>query len=115
VQSLVIKGKLMQTIMDYLLCSLLIGSGATAVMDMWAFVRKRLLGIAPLDYGLVGRWLAYLARGRFRHHPIAASPPVQGERLIGWTAHYLIGIALAAVLLAVWASTGLANRPSGPR
>ena len=48
----------------------------------------------------MGRWLAYMARGRFRHDPIAASPAVRGERLIGWTAHYLIGIAFAAVLLA---------------
>lgn len=88
--------------MDYLVCALLIGAGATAVMDIWAVARKWLLGIPPLDYGLVGRWLAYLARGRFRHDPIAASPPVQGERLIGWTAHYLIGIALAAMLLAIW-------------
>ena len=28
--------------------------------------------------------------------------PYSGERLIGWTAHYLIGIAFAAVLLAIW-------------
>ena len=34
-----------------------------------------------------------MARGRFRHERIAAAPPVRGERLIGWTAHYLIGIA----------------------
>ena len=70
--------------LDYLLCAVLIGAGATAVMDIWAVARKRLLGIPPLDYGLVGRWLAYLVRGRFRHESIAASPPVQGERLIGW-------------------------------
>ena len=25
-----------------------------------------------------------------------------GERVVGWTAHYLIGIAFAAVLLALW-------------
>ena len=87
---------------DYLLHALLIGVGATAVMDVWAVVQKRLLGIRPLDYGLVGRWLVYLARGRFRHDPIAASPPLRGERLVGWAAHYLIGIAFAALLLAVW-------------
>ena len=92
----------MQTIMDYLWYSLPIGLGATAVMDLWTLVRKRLLGIPAANYGLVGRWLAYLPRGRFRHDPIAASPPLQGERLIGWTAHYLIGIAFAAVLLAIW-------------
>jgi hypothetical protein len=27
---------------------------------------------------------------------------VRGERLIGWTAHYLTGIAFAGVLLALW-------------
>jgi Protein of unknown function (DUF2938) len=88
--------------LDYLVRAVLIGAGGTVVMDIWAVARKRLLGIAPLDYGLVGRWLAHLVRGRFRHESIAASPPVQGERLIGWTAHYLIGIAFAAMLLAIW-------------
>ena len=65
--------------MSYLVCALLIGTGATAVMDIWAAVRRWLFGIPRLDYGLVGRWLAYLPRGRFRHDPIAASPPVKGR------------------------------------
>jgi len=88
--------------MDYLIYALLVGAGATAVMDLWTIVRKSLLGIPPADYGLVGRWLAYLPRGRFRHAPIGKTPAVRGERLIGWTAHYLIGFAFAALLLAVW-------------
>jgi hypothetical protein len=104
----------METIMDYLACSFLTGVGATAVMDVWAVVRKRLFGIPPLDYGLVGRWLAYLPRGRFRHDPIAASPPVQGERLIGWTAHYLTGIAFAATLLAIWGLQWARHPTIGP-
>lgn len=88
--------------MEFLASVILIGAGATALMDVWSIARTRLLGMAPMNYGLVGRWLAWMARGRFRHDPIAASPPVRGERLIGWTAHYLIGIAFAAVLLALW-------------
>jgi hypothetical protein len=99
---------------NYLMCALLIGVGATAVMDIWAAARKRLLGIPPLDYGLVGRWLAHLARGRFRHDPIAVSPPVQGERLIGWIAHYLIGIAFAAALLALWGLDWARHPTVGP-
>jgi len=91
----------METIMDALATTLLIGTGATALMDLWVLARKRLLGIPALDYALVGRWLGHLARGRFRHDRIAASPRVRGERAIGWTAHYLIGIGFAAVLLAV--------------
>ena len=72
------------------------------VMDLWGILRKRLLGIPSMNYGLVGRWLAYLPRGRFRHDPIAKSPPVRGELAIGWIAHYAIGIAFAAALLALW-------------
>ena len=73
------------------------GNAATAVMDLWGILRQRLFGIALTNYGLVGRWLAYLPRGRFRHNPIAKSPPVQGEQSIGWVAHYLIGVGFADI------------------
>ena len=88
--------------MEFLVCSFLTGAGATAAIDLWSAARKRLLGIPLPNYGLVGRWFAYLARGRIRHDSIAATPSVRGERLIGWTAHYLTGIAFAATLLTIW-------------
>jgi hypothetical protein len=78
-----------------------IGVGATLVMDMWMFLRERLFGIPALDYALVGRWFVYLPRGKFRHAPIAASPPVSGERAFGLLAHYVSGIVFAGFLLAV--------------
>jgi hypothetical protein len=87
--------------METLLSVVLIGAGATVVMDLWVVARKRLFGIPAQSYGLVGRWIAGLARGKFRHERIAASPPVRGELALGWIAHYLIGIAFAALLLAV--------------
>jgi hypothetical protein len=71
-------------------------------MDIWIGVRKRWLGTPSLDYGLVGRWLAYIARGRFHHDAISASPPVQRERVFGWAAHYLIGMVFAGLLLGIW-------------
>lgn len=88
--------------MNHLIEILIIGTGATAVMDLWGIARKPLFGIAPPNYGLVGRWLAYMPRARFYHRSIAASAPIDGERLIGWMAHYVIGIAFAAVLVAVY-------------
>ena len=100
--------------MDYAVCAILTGIGATAAMDFWALARKRLFGIPAMDYALVGRWLAWLARGRFRHERIAASPPVRGERAIGWSAHYLIGIAFAAVLLALWGLDWARHPAIGP-
>lgn len=100
--------------MDYLVCTFLTGVGATAVMDLWAIARKRLLGTPPPNYGLVGRWLAHMPRGRFRHDSIAASLPVRGEGLIGWTAHYLIGIAFAAMLPGIWGLAWIQHPTIGP-
>lgn len=100
--------------MRYLVCTLVTGIGATAVMDSWGSARKTLLGIAPPDYGLVGRWIAYMARGRFRHDSIAASPSVHGERLIGWVVHYLIGVVFAAVLIGIWGHAWVQHPTIGP-
>ena len=100
--------------MDHLICTLIIGIGATAVMDIWGIVRKPLLGIAPPDYALVGRWFAHMPRGRFRHDAIARSPALKGERAIGWMAHYLTGIAFAAMLLGIWGLGWIRNPTLGP-
>ena len=56
--------------------AMLIGTGATATADLWSMLRRKLLDVPMPDYGLVGRWLAYLPCGRFFHDPIAATPPV---------------------------------------
>ena len=81
--------------------AMLIGTGATVTMDLWSLLRKKLLDMPMPDYGLVGRWLAHLPRGRFFHDPIAATPPVRGETAIGWITHYMIGTAFAVLLLLV--------------
>ena len=100
--------------MDYLACTLVVGVGATAVMDLWGIARKPLLGIARPDYGLLGRWVGHMAHGRFRHEAIAKSFPVRGERTIGWIAHYMTGIAFAAVLIAIWGPAWVARPTLGP-
>jgi len=104
----------MNEVADYLACAVLIGAGATAVLDLWAAARKGLQGVAPPDYGLVGRWFGYMARGRFRHDSIAASPALRGERVIGWTAHYLVGIFYAGILLAIWGAEWAGHPTLGP-
>ncbi len=88
--------------MDYFVFILLTGIGATVATDLWAIVRQRLFGIALPNYGLVGRWIAWLPHGRFFHAPISATSPLHGERVIGWMVHYMIGIAFAALLPAIW-------------
>lgn len=91
------------------LFTLIIGIGATVLMDLWGIARQSLLGIAPPNYGLVGRWIAHMTRGRFRHESIAAASPVRGELIIGWTAHYLIGIAFAALLISICGAEWVRN------
>lgn len=87
----------------------LIGAGATVVMDLWGMALKRLLGVPAPDYTLVGRWIGYMPRGQFRHERIAASQPIRNERLVGWIAHYLVGIAFAALLLSIWGIEWIRN------
>lgn len=78
-----------------------VGIGATAFMDLWAVLLKHLFNFRPGDYCLVGRWLCHMPQGIFRHENIAASQPRRGECAVGWTAHYLIGVAFAAALVAI--------------
>jgi len=77
----------------------IIGLGGAALMDFWAITAKRAFGTRGLDYALLGRWIGHLARGRAFHESIASADPINGERGLGWVAHYLIGIAFALLLL----------------
>lgn len=93
---------------------LFIGAGATLATDLWAIARRRALGVPAPDWGLVGRWVGHMARGRFRHERIATAAPVRGERAIGWTAHYLTGIAFAGGLLAACGTAWLRQPTLAP-
>lgn len=88
-----------------------LGVLATLLLDLFALSRRRFFGTALPDYGLVGRWLAYMPRGRFHHDAIKAAMPMHGERIVGWIAHYLTGIAFAAILLAI-AGDGWLHQPT---
>lgn len=87
--------------MNNLTSVVLLGTGATAITDLWGFARRPLLGVPAPDYGMVGRWFGHMAHGRFSHDAIAQAPRIAGEQLIGWLAHYLIGITYAAALLLI--------------
>ena len=79
--------------------AVVLGIGATLFMDICAWVQNRFFGVSSLDYALVGRWLLALRKGKYFHKPIFKSPKAHGEVVIGWGAHYLIGIVFAAALL----------------
>lgn len=63
------------TITALFFAALAIGIGATVVMDVWSLILKR-LGVATLDFAMVGRWAGHLLKGRFKHPAIAKAEPV---------------------------------------
>lgn len=100
--------------MGLLIRVVVVGIGATALMDFWGVARSPLFGLPRLNYAMIGRWVGHMPGGRFRHDSIAAAAPVAHERLLGWGVHYAIGIVFAA-LLAVVAGPGWFARPTlGP-
>lgn len=80
--------------------SVAIGAGATAVMDLWLMVLKR-LKVPSLNFAFIGRWIGNGLGMRWARTGIAKAPPVRGELLMGWAAHYAIGVLFAALLLVV--------------
>lgn len=101
----------MTSTIDLLVRAVVIGTGATAFLDLWSTARQRLFGVPAPDYGLVGRWFGHMRHGRFHHDAIATAPSASDERIIGWVAHYAIGVAFAVVLLYAWGDAW-ACRPS---
>ena len=87
--------------MKFVLRAILVGVGATAVLDLWALLLTRFVGVPSPNFAMVGRWIGHIPRGRFAHDNIAKAPPVGGELAIGWAAHYAIGVIFAALLLAI--------------
>jgi DUF2938 family protein len=77
---------------------LAIGAGATIVMDAWLLLLKR-AGLPGMNFALLGRWLAHLWLGTRLQGGPAKAAPIRGEVALGWAAHYLIGVAFAALLI----------------
>ncbi|MEN2385520.1 DUF2938 family protein [Comamonas thiooxydans] len=77
-----------------------LGVGATLLMDLWSAVLRR-MGIATLNYAMLGRWCLHWRNGIWFHKSIKEAQPMGGENVVGWTLHYLTGIAFAQVFVLV--------------
>jgi hypothetical protein len=92
--------------------TIVVGTGATFLMDLWNLLLKRAFAIPSLNYCLLGRWVCHMPSGVFRHPSIAASPPKPHECPVGWLAHYTIGVMLALVFAGVIAPAGWLAQPT---
>ncbi|NIA67384.1 DUF2938 domain-containing protein [Pelagibius litoralis] len=99
------------TLQVFALQAVFTGVFATLILDIWQRLLFSVSGIPPADWGLIGRWFAYLPKGRLIHRPIGETPAVAGEAAIGWTMHYLVGIAYGFAYLGLMVF-GLDRPPS---
>lgn len=88
----------------------LVGISATALMDAWLSLLSR-LGVPTASFAMVGRWVGNMRRGQFAHGAIAKAPAVRHELGLGWLTHYAVGIAYAALLVALQGA-GWLERPT---
>ena len=75
-----------------------IGIGATVILDLFALLRAKLTGQPIMNWALVGRWVGHFAKGTLVLRNPAEADVVPGELALGWGFHYAIGIGLAALL-----------------
>jgi len=81
--------------------AIVVGIGATLIMDVWNVFLKHAFGILSLNYCVLGRWLRHMEQGTVTHANIAAAAQRPFECTVGWIAHYTIGIVLAVVFVAM--------------
>lgn len=91
----------MSNVMDEIFHIVLIGVGATAVMDLWLFFLSR-LGVPTINFALLGRWVGHMFRGTWFHDGVGKSTPIGGEVALGWLAHYVIGIGFSGLMILVF-------------
>lgn len=72
---------------------ILIGSGATLCMDLWALILKS-FGITGLKMNVLGKWILSLID--------STDSLANYEMLVGWLGHYFIGITFCFLLVFVF-------------
>ncbi|REH52516.1 hypothetical protein C7448_103251 [Tenacibaculum gallaicum] len=99
--------------MSSLFQTILVGIGATITMDVYSFILNA-FGIKTLNYKFLGRWIGHFFNGKFSHHTIFTAPSIKHEHIIGWVAHYAIGITFALFLVLFFGKKWLENPTFSP-
>ena len=79
----------------------LLGIGATILMDVWNLFLKAAFGIPSLNYCFLGRWILHMPDGVFHHDSIGKASQKAGECIVGRVAHYTIGVSLAVLFVLI--------------
>ena len=95
--------------LDVVLRAAAIGVLANGLMDLWNLALRRFAGVKSLDFALLGRWILHMPSGTFVHRPIGKAAPRKGERVVGWAAHYAIGVTFAVGFVVIVSAAWLAR------
>ncbi len=68
------------TLAETTLRALLVGMGGTLVLDVYARIAQRFLGMPATNWRMVGRWIGHIADGEFVQPKLAEARAVRGER-----------------------------------
>jgi hypothetical protein len=91
----------MQRVNTYFL-AFLGGIVGAVLMDITESIAARFGLTSGVNVALVGRWALGLTRGQWSHANIARCPDRQGEVLMGWAFHFLVGGGGVALLYAAF-------------
>jgi len=94
-----------------LLAAVLVGAGATLLLDLWSLFLQHAFNVPFPNLCLLGRWLRHMAEGKFAHASIASTPRMRFECAVGWISHYAIGVVFALVFVAL-SPAGWLARPT---
>lgn len=91
---------------DIIWRGIVMGIGATVLMDIWAIVLHRFFKQNAANWAPVGRWFYHLKNGTVFHDAIGNAAPYEHELALGWIGHYVTGIvyglALAIIMGPAW-------------
>ncbi len=88
--------------MDLVITAVAAGVLGTLVMDSLNHLVSRTGLILRIDARMIGRMSVGWARGRFRYDSPSQIEPTAHELLLGYAAHYAIGLVLAAIFVIGW-------------
>lgn len=94
--------------MDLLVKGVVIGIGATVLMDIWAVLLWKAFGQARPNWAPVGRWFWHLKSGTVFHDDIGKAEPYANELALGWIGHYAVGILYGVILALIAGSAWFA-------
>ena len=94
--------------MGLLLKGVVIGIGATVLMDIWAVLLWKAFGQARPNWAPVGRWFWHLKNGAVFHDDIGKAEPYANELALGWIGHYAVGMLYGVVLALIVGETWFA-------